>query len=65
MGADTPTGVATSFMLKQNPIVSRIFLAGSNKVEGIAADLNHCDSRCIATGHVNDLPRAVRVRSYF
>lgn len=51
----------TSFLLKQNPVVSRIFLAGEKRVNSIAADLNQIDTRAMASGHTKDLPSAIRV----
>lgn len=61
IGADTKLGETTSFMLKQNPIVSRIFLFGKKKCKHIAADLNHMDTRAIVSGHPDDLPATIRV----
>lgn len=62
IGGHTKLGEMTALMLKQNPVVSRIFLAGENKrVLGIAADLNHIDTRSVVSGHFNDLPGAIRV----
>ncbi|KAK5641786.1 hypothetical protein RI129_010333 [Pyrocoelia pectoralis] len=45
LGADTATGELLSFLLKQNPIVSQIYLYGDIVVEGIAEDLRHMDTR--------------------
>ncbi|KAF2881202.1 hypothetical protein ILUMI_24967 [Ignelater luminosus] len=62
LGADTTTGEATSFLLKQNPIVSQIYLHGTVEVLGMAADLKHVDTRCeVKAYHGKDgLPKALR-----
>lgn len=63
IGAQTKLGEMTAFMLKQNPLVTRLFLTGEHKrVNSIAADLNHMDTRSIASGHPDDIPGAIRVR---
>lgn len=64
MGADTATGEATSFLLKQNPVVSQIYLHGTMDVLGIGADLKHVDTRSdVKAYHGKDgLPKALRVR---
>ncbi|KAK4874158.1 hypothetical protein RN001_013518 [Aquatica leii] len=45
LGANTYTGEMLAYLLKQNPIVSQIYLFGDSSVFGISADLRHFDTR--------------------
>ncbi|KAF5291390.1 hypothetical protein FQR65_LT01700 [Abscondita terminalis] len=51
LGADTLTGEMVAYLLKQNPIVSQIYLYGDSGVFGISADLRHFDTRCEVKGY--------------
>lgn len=53
IGADTLTGTAVSFLLKQNPLVTGVFLQGCNRVVQIADDLNVFDTRSRAEAFVD------------
>lgn len=65
LGAHTPTGEATAFLLKQNPIVSQIYLHGTPEVMGIAADLRHIDTRSEVKAYHGDEGVAPAVRVNF
>lgn len=64
LGGDSPTGEALAFLLKQNPLVSQIYLYGEGDVYGIAADLRHVDTRSKvrAFSEEKGLLSALRVR---
>ncbi|XP_050295762.1 malate dehydrogenase, mitochondrial-like isoform X2 [Anthonomus grandis grandis] len=49
LGASTRLGTYTSFLMKQNPLVSSLHLQGCFPIEKIGKDLNYFDTRC----HVN------------
>lgn len=63
LGADTEAGEYTALLLKQNPLVSHVFLYGGNRVLGISADLKALDTRCRVSSYrgKDGLPSALRV----
>ncbi|XP_060522455.1 malate dehydrogenase, mitochondrial-like [Cylas formicarius] len=54
LGANTRLGRYTSFLLKQNPLVSALHLQGCEHLPGLAADLNFCDTKCAVHAHSGD-----------
>jgi len=61
LGASSVTGQTLALLLKQNPLITHIFLYDKDKVKGIAADLKHLDTRSDVTGFAEPTPvQAVR-----
>nr|XP_022916280.1 malate dehydrogenase, mitochondrial-like [Onthophagus taurus] len=60
LGVDNPSGEYLSFLLKQNPLVSHLYLVGE-KAPGIAADLDSMDTRTMICGYTDhDVEKAVK-----
>ncbi|XP_018332493.1 malate dehydrogenase, mitochondrial-like [Agrilus planipennis] len=62
LGADTPVGFYTTFLLKQNPLISHLYLFGSGRVICMADDLKSMDTKSkITASYTNEeLPGIVR-----
>ncbi|KAF5270633.1 hypothetical protein FQA39_LY01371 [Lamprigera yunnana] len=62
LGASTRTGEMLAYLLKQNPIISQIYLYGDQSVFGIGGDLKHFDTRSEVKAYcgVEGLGRALR-----
>ncbi|KAJ8929990.1 hypothetical protein NQ314_017266 [Rhamnusium bicolor] len=50
LGAHTSLGRATSFLLKQNPLISVLKVQGEPSVKNLAIDLNQIDTKCHVQG---------------
>lgn len=64
LGASTRLGIYSSFLMKQNPLISRLHLQGCFPIETIGMDLNFMDTRCqVQTycGLEQSIPKAVKV----
>ncbi|KAJ8959597.1 hypothetical protein NQ318_021782 [Aromia moschata] len=46
LGAHTPLGRSTSFLLKQNPLLSVLRVQGEQSVKNLGVDLSFIDTRC-------------------
>ncbi|KAJ8984336.1 hypothetical protein NQ317_012556, partial [Molorchus minor] len=62
LGAYTPLGRSTSFLLKQNPLFSVLKIHGEQNVKNLAVDLNFIDTRCKVQPYegIKEIPRAIR-----
>lgn len=64
LGACSPVGEALSVLLKQNPLISHLYLHGDFS-KGVSADLAHIDTRTMVSGYYeSDVDNAVRVLKY-
>lgn len=63
LGAETPLGRTTSFLMKQNPLISILKLHGETRVDNLVVDLGHMDTRCkaLAFEGSNAISKALRV----
>ncbi|XP_050508662.1 malate dehydrogenase, mitochondrial-like [Diabrotica virgifera virgifera] len=61
LNAHTPLGKMTSFLIKQNPLVSKVKIQGDRKVTNLAEELNLIDTKCRVEPypHVKDLPKSL------
>lgn len=66
LGGETRTGQALGLLLKQNPLVSGLFLQGFNQIDGFTEDLKSMDTRSKVDGHFKrrGYQEAVRVNTY-
>lgn len=53
-GVNLPLGKYTSYLLKQNPLLSVLSLYGNDSVDNLANDLNQIDTRCIVNGYESE-----------
>ncbi|XP_065157818.1 malate dehydrogenase, mitochondrial-like [Atheta coriaria] len=61
LGAQSTTGKALALLLKQNPLISQVYLHDFESTIGLAADLNHLDTQTIVFGFTRqDLLCALR-----
>lgn len=62
-GAETGLGRATSFLLKQNPLVSVLRLHGESNIHNMIADLQQMDTSCKVQGFegMSEVSKALRV----
>lgn len=63
LGAHTTLGRFTSFLLKQNPLVSTLRLQGDQGVKNLVIDLGSIDTKCKVQGFEGslDISKCVRV----